>query len=137
MNDNVNVNVGFENKLNEPVDVFFSFKMGNFRHRPPAFEDSDGNPISEIRLDDGKKDFAIVNLPRNFVLEIEVKSIPKYKGVEAIKIIPGTGLGYAHHMELELKKRNNKTIYIFKVHYNFSGLEKQDKDPTVIHPDEG
>lgn len=124
--------VNFDNQSSEPLDIYISFNLGRNEYREPAFFDND-KPLSKIN-GNSKKPFHIINLPSDFKLEIEVNSMPINKGKEAIKIYPGNGLGEAHHTEMHIQRKGDKTVYIFKIHYKSSSIPKPHIDPTVIHP---
>jgi len=128
-----NADVSFDNRLKKRVNVYFSYEIGGKKDRRKAFFNN-GQPSSEI-IGETKKGFGIRNLPRKFKLEIEIKDLPELDSKKAIKIVPGDGLGNAHHTELHLEKRNGDTIYVFKVHYEFNGKPKTHRDPTIIHPE--
>lgn len=124
----------FENLLKQPVDVFYSFEINQNSFRVKPFRDND---TSSSRVEaENSKSFIMNNLPNSFKLEIEVGALPIKDGNKAIKIIPGTGIGDAHHTELQLEQRNGDNFYIFKIHYNFFGKPKTHVDPKVIHPDD-
>jgi hypothetical protein len=131
---------GIANELNFPVNAFF--KIG-IRKRGA------GKPIPRSKDKYESKIAPKGHLPYHFnkhpgkelILMIEMEYMPRHEGKEAVKAIPGKRFGPVHHIEFRDDQDKYRIIFHYKSVPKNSDTDDEelvvDKDPTVIHPDEG
>lgn len=122
----------FKNCLDIDVDIFFNYENeeGERCSRGAGPSGVTGH-LSRVQRKD-KLPLDRIGLEDDFQLRIKMDHIPREDKIGAIKVVPGTGLGYGHHTEYH--QFDDYLLVI--IHYKKGkGNKFRDVDPGVYHPD--